>query len=379
MNVKQYLWAPGIGWDEFPDSNHIESASLILVFGAGKIITHQPCLNDLRTAFPESQLIGCSSGGEILGASVYDDCLVATIIAFEKMIVHSAYVITDQYQDSEAASRALADNLPAENLRHVLCFADGLLTNGSEIARGFNAILPDGVTVTGGMACDDMSFKEVLVVCNDVVVSGAIAAVGLYGDSLTIGYGSQGGWLPFGPERLITAAEGSTLMELDGKPVLDLYKKYLGPEAKKLPAAGILFPLSIRNEDGEEAIVRTTMHVNDKDKTISFAGDMPVGWYARFMRAVPDDLIDGAIGAAKIAMDATGGTKIGLVFLISCIGRKSVLKQLVEEETESVHECFGSSPLMTGFYSYGEIAPLGPGHKSVLHNQTMTVITISEV
>lgn len=378
MNVKQYLWTPGNDWDEYPDSSHIQGASLILVFGAGKIITHQPCLKDLRTAFPESQLIGCSSGGEILGTSVYDDCLVATVIAFEKMTVHSACVIADQYQDSEAASKAFAEKLPVKNLRHVFCFADGLLTNGSEIARGFNAILPDGVTVTGGMACDDMSFKEVLVVCNDVVVSGAIAAVGLYGDSLKIGYGSQGGWLPFGPERLITAAEGSTLMELDGKPVLDLYKKYLGPEANNLPAAGILFPLSIRKEDGEEAIVRSTIQVNDIDKTIGFAGDMPIGWYARFMRAVPDDLIDGAIGAAKIAQE-TGGTKIGLVFLISCIGRKSVLKQLVEEETESVHERFGSSPLMSGFYSYGEIAPLGPGHKSVLHNQTMTVITISEV
>ena len=379
MNVKQYLWTPANGWDEYPDSSHIQGASLILVFGAGKIITHQPCLKDLRTAFPESQLIGCSSGGEILGTNVYDDCLLATIIAFEKMTVHSACVVVDQYQDSEAASRALAEKLSGENLRHVFCFADGLLTNGSEIARGFNAILSDGVTVTGGMACDDMSFKKVFVVCNDVVVSGAIAAVGLYGDSLKIGYGSQGGWLPFGPERLITAAEGSTLVELDGKPVLDLYKKYLGPEAKNLPAAGVLFPLSIRNEDSEEAIVRSTIQVNDLDKTIGFAGDMPVGWYARFMRAVPDDLIDGAIGAAKIAKDATGGTRIGLVFLISCIGRKSVLKQLVEEETESVHECFGSSPLMTGFYSYGEIAPLGPGHKAVLHNQTMTVITISEV
>ncbi len=379
MNVKQYLWTPAKGWDEYPDSSHIQGASLILAFGASETLTNQPCLKDLRAAFPESQLVGCSSAGEILGTQVADDCLVATVIAFEKTTVHSAFVVADQYQNSEEASRVLAEKLPTENLKHVFVFADGLLTNGSEISRGFNAILPDDVILTGGMAGDGMSFKEVHIACNDVVVTGAIVAFGLYGSSLKIGYGSQGGWLPFGPERLITAAQGNTLMELDGNPVLDLYKKYLGPEAKNLPAAGILFPLSIRNEDGEEAIVRTTMQVADVDKTISFAGDMPIGWYARFMRAVPDDLIDGAIGAAKIARD-TGGTKIGLVFLISCIGRKSVLKQLVEEETEGVHECFGSSPPpMAGFYSYGEIAPLGPGHKSVLHNQTMTVITISEV
>lgn len=378
MNVKQYLWSPTADWEECPDSSHIQGASLILVFGSSKAITNQSCLKALRTAFPESQLIGCSSAGEIMGTNVSEDCLVATVLAFEKTTVHSALVIADQYQNSEEASRVLAEKFPTENLKHVFVFADGLLTNGSEIARGFNAVLPDDVILTGGMAGDGMSFKEVSVVCNDVVATGAIVAFGLYGDSLKIGYGSQGGWLPFGPERLITAAEGNTLMELDGKPVLDLYKKYLGPEADNLPAAGILFPLSIRNEDGEDAIVRTTMQVADKEKTIGFAGDMPVGWYARFMRAVPDDLIDGAVGAAKIAQDA-GGNEVELVFLISCIGRKSVLKQLVEEETESVHECFGSSPPMAGFYSYGEIAPLGPDNKSVLHNQTMTVITISEV
>ncbi len=51
-----------------------------------------------------------------------------------------------------------------------------------------------------------------------------LAAIGFYGDHLRVGYGSMGGWEPFGPVREITRAEGNVLYELDGRSALDLYK-----------------------------------------------------------------------------------------------------------------------------------------------------------
>ncbi len=70
----------------------------------------------------------------------------------------------------------------------------------------------------------------------------SIAAVGLYGKKLSVGYASLGGWDSFGPERLITKSEGNVLYELDGKSALELYKKYLGEHAGGFPATGLLFP-----------------------------------------------------------------------------------------------------------------------------------------
>ena len=52
----------------------------------------------------------------------------------------------------------------------------------------------------------------------------------------------------------------------------------------------------------------------------------------------------------------------------------------VEEEIEEVVRLSGSSTVI-GFYSNGEIAPPTDGREfaaAVLHNQTMTVTTISE-
>ncbi|MCA9467533.1 MAG: hypothetical protein KC643_19090, partial [Nitrospira sp.] len=64
---------------------------------------------------------------------------------------------------------------------------------------------------------------------------GLISAVGLYGDRVRLGHGSKGGWDFFGIERRVTKSHGNVLLELDGKPALELYKRYLGVRASGLP------------------------------------------------------------------------------------------------------------------------------------------------
>jgi hypothetical protein len=111
---------------------------------------------------------------------------------------------------------------------------------------------------------------------------------------------------------------------------------------------------------------------------MTFAGDMPQGVYARLMKANFDRLIDGAAGAAKKSYEAIGSSTPDLAILISCVGRKMILKQRAEEEVEGVHDIFGGNTIITGFYSYGEISPFKPGDICELHNQTMTITVLSE-
>jgi hypothetical protein len=95
------------------------------------------------------------------------------------------------------------------------------------------------------------------------------------------------------------------------------------------------------------------------------------------MKANIDRIIDGAMGAAEMA--ATGesiGPRLGL--LVSCVGRRWLLKQRVEEELESAQAVLGDNATLAGFYSYGEIAPMTPAARCELHNQTMTITTIEE-
>jgi hypothetical protein len=205
-----------------------------------------------------------------------------------------------------------------------------------------------------------------------------VVALGLYGSRLKVGFGSLGGWDSFGPERLITRSKGNVLYELDGQSALALYKKYLGDHARDLPAAGLLFPLSLRNTSGETPVVRGLLSIDEKEQSVTFAGDVPEGAYARLMKANFDRLIDGATGAARTSYKAIGSTSPDLALLISCVGRKLVLKQRIEEEVESVRDVLGARPALAGFYSYGEISPFTPGARCELHNQTMTITTLSE-
>jgi len=235
------------------------------------------------------------------------------------------------------------------------------------------------VVVTGGLAGDQARFEETVTVYNNEVQKKMIVAIGFYGNNLAVGYGSMGGWDSFGPDRLVTKSEGNVVYELDNQPALDLYKSYLGPQSDELPASGLLFPLSLRLEDSEAGLVRTILAVDEKNKSLTFAGDVPQGHSVRLMKANFERLVEGASQAARMSGKKADMSQKSLAILVSCVGRKLVLKQRIEEEIESVQEILGVNAALTGFYSYGEICPLDDQKTQCeLHNQTMTITVFSE-
>ncbi|NOK61355.1 MAG: hypothetical protein GFH27_549305n124 [Chloroflexi bacterium AL-W] len=378
MHIEQYNFTPARGWHPILPGQSVSAAQLVLVFGTVERLRETDLIRTVRQAYPYAYLVGCSTAGEIQGDQVLDDSLVVTAITFEKTIVRGAVVSLHEMQDSFHAGVRLAAALHQDQLAHVLVFSDGTNVNGSELVRGMLSDFPEDVTVTGGLAADNARFEQTLVCFNDEVCDSRIAAIGLYGYDLKVGYGSFGGWDPFGPERLATRSNENILYELDGQSALTLYKKYLGEYAQDLPSSGLLFPLSLRTPTGERGVVRTILGIDETDQSIIFAGDIPEGSYVRLMKANFDRLIDGASHAAQSSYETVGSSAPDLAILISCVGRKLVLKQRVEEEVESVREILGQQTVFTGFYSNGEIAPFDLKTQSELHNQTMTITTLSE-
>ena len=352
-------------------------ADLVLAFGTREVFS-PAVIDDLRTRHPRAHVMGCTTAGEIAGTRVYDGQVVATAVKFAGTRLHAARERISSRADSHDTGARLAAALPREGLVHVFVLSDGLVVNGSELSRGLTEGLPAGVVVTGGLSGDGAAFGTTQVCLDGPPASGEVVALGLYGKGLRVGCGSLGGWDPFGPVRLVTRSVGSVVYELDGHPALDLYREYLGPHADGLPASGLLFPLCLRNDGA--GLVRTILDVDPVARSLTFAGDVPQGGYARLMRANFDRLIDGATGAARSALvPLSRAARPELAILISCVGRKLVLKQRVEEEVESVREVVGPAAVLAGFYSYGEICPGTAGACAELHNQTMTITTLSEV
>lgn len=377
MDVEQAIWVDGTGWEPAPPGRLQDSADLVLLFGSSQVLKQQDRFQDVRARFPRAHLFGCSTAGEICGTKVSDDTLVATAMRFEWTRVTGTRITMDSVGGSFEAGRRLAGAIDHRELMHALVLSDGIRVNGSDLVKGLTEHLPPDVTVTGGLSGDGDRFAETLVILDAPAETGAVAILGFYGSRLQVGYGSLGGWDPFGPERLVTRSEGNVLFELDGESALKLYKRYLGEHAKGLPASGLLFPLSLRLHD-DEPVVRTVLAVNEADQSMTFAGDIPEGGYVRLMKANFDRLIDGAGAAARTSYDAIGQQTPDLALLISCVGRKMVLKQRIEEEVEGVRDVLGEGAVLTGFYSYGEISPFTPDAKCALHNQTMTITTFAE-
>lgn len=378
MKIEQAQWTQTYGWSSPLGGSLGASAQLVLVFGGTVEICQKNHIDEIRIAYPAANILGCSTAGEICDVRVSDNSLVVTAVHFEHSSVRGASLQLNESTNSYQAGEKLAALLPKKDLIHVFVLSDGLRVNGSSLVSGLTEHLPQEVTVTGGLSGDGDKFQSTFVLWNDQANENLVAVLGIYGTQLKVGYASLGGWDSFGMDRVITKSKGNVLYELDGQSALDLYKKYLGEHAKTLPSSGLLFPLSLRTGPQETPVVRTILTVNETEGSMTFAGDVPEGSYARLMKANFDRLIDGAVDAAKTSCMQHGTESPDLAILISCVGRKLVLKQRIEEEVEGVRSITGPKSVLTGFYSYGEISPFTSGAKCELHNQTMTITTFLE-
>lgn len=354
------------------------SVQLVLCFGNKDILTREPVYEMLRDKFPSALIASCSTSGEIFHTEVMDETLSVTAIEFKatKVIPHSVKIA--HKEESFEAGKMLINKFDKHELSYIMVLSDGSKVNGSELVNGMNEASEGRILITGGLAGDGSNFSSTVVGLNSTPVNGMISAIGFYSTSLQVNHASQGGWETFGMEKQVTRSNSNELFEIDNYNALELYKQYLGPEAEELPGSALLFPLSVKLPGTSESVVRTILSIDEKKGSMTFAGDIPSGSTVRFMRANFDKLTNAASTAALIA----GGNQPAqpeLALLISCVGRKLILKSRTEEEVEAVHDVLNNDTLLTGFYSYGEISPLSPGGICTLHNQTMTITTFHEL
>ncbi len=350
------------------------SPDLIVAFGAP---AH---FNDPQwsAAIKGKPFIGCSTAGEISAGGVADNSISLVAMGFDNTGVRMAKSSIADAGSSRAAGENIAAQLNMPGLKSVFILSPGTGVNGSELVKGITSKLPDGVTLTGGLAGDGAAFKQTYTIYGDAISTDQVVAFGLYGNNIHVHCGSHGGWKPYGPARLVTRSENNILYEIDHKPALELYKHYLGDKAEQLPSSGLFYPFGILYGDDSRQVelIRTILDVDHKAQSLVLAGDMPQGAKVCLMHADTDSLVDGARRAADETF--TGSHKgDSALLLVSCVGRKLIMGQDIDEEVDAIMERAGSNVAAAGFCSYGEIGPLAGG-QSELHNETVTLTHISE-
>ncbi len=371
MEICQFRWTSEKGWEAPTPS--AANANLVLAFSDAPYFRSPDCYHDLRKLFPTAHIVGCSSSGSICNTTISDADIVVTAVTFNKGSVKLVSVGVTPGEDLEALATGVMKQFNAAEMRHAFVLSDGLSVNGSDLARGLNSI---GVSVTGGLAGDGARFSSTWVMADAPAAQNMLAIIGFFGD-INAKFGCVAGWHEFGAERLVTRSRGNVVFEIDYKPALTVYTKYLGELAKDLPSSGLRFPLSVRPTEFDEPVIRTLLAVDIEAQSLTFAGDVPQGGFCRLMKTDVDSLIDGS-GMAAESAKLDGNANSSLCLIVSCVGRRLVMGQLTEEELDIVREHLGPSPTITGFYSYGELAPFSNVVGCRLHNQTMTLTTIEE-
>ena len=363
---------------EYLSPKQVLNNPLVLVFGNRYLLEDTTIYKEIKSIFQNGHIVFGSTSGDITEHYVDDEGISITAIEFEKsqFLIKTSNVLNADL-DSFKTGNDLVKQFPTEGLKFIYVISEGSFINGSQLTKGMNAATNNNILITGGLCGDEARFEKTLSSYNENPKQGEIVAIGFYGETLDVTFSIYGGWTPFGPERTVTKSEGNMLFELDNQPALDLYKKYLGDKSKELPGAALLYPLNVTSEDENQSIVRSILNINENENAMILAGDIPENSKVQLMMTNVDNIANASERAARQALQSRKN-KPQLALLVSCIGRKLVLDQRVEEEIEEVVAVVGSETTISGFYSYGEIAPFHGQNNCQLHNQTMTITLISE-
>jgi hypothetical protein len=371
--VQQLRWAAGEKLGGLTSLVDIDPQWL-LVFAAPAWFADRNLFATLRQRFPAARLSGCSTAGEITRSGVSDGSCTITAVHWPAGPPTTAIAELASLDDSLAAGMRLGRQLGAPSA--VVVFTPGVDINASALVEGLVATLPPTTPIVGGLAGDGGAFRQTFTLSDQGVSSRAIVAVGLP-PGITVGRGSFGGWKPFGPAHKVTRSQGNILFELDGEPALAVYKRQLGEHANGLPLTGLMFPFEMLTSDhAQTGLIRTMHRLDESNGSLVLAGDIDRRGYLRLMHASTDALVDGAATAAEAAMVGNADCS-SLALLISCIGRKLVMAERVDEEVTAAVSILGAA-VVTGFYSYGEISSTATNSACQLHNQTMTITCIRE-
>jgi len=323
-------------------------------------------------------LVGCTTDGEISTTGLSTGSVVLGGLVSDCVEFHLAHT-GGLRKDSEAAGKRLGKLLPP-SVRYVQVFSDGLTGNGCALLRGLTSVLGTHVPIAGGTAGDAGAFRTTWQFVGADVRNDSAVAIGFSGD-FSVGTGVRSGWSPIGIAKRVTKARGNVVYELNGQPALEVYGRFLGKHADKLPAVGVEYPLGLvhrwgKTREEECHVLRATMSVNRRNGSLVFAGDVPEGSMVRLTCGDDTSILEAAEQAAWAALAELGNSVPAMVFFYSCMARRIVLGRRTREEIDRIRMAVGPELPIVGFYSYGEYCRVACDGPSLLHNETASVSVI---
>ncbi len=324
----------------------------------------------LNNNLPSCSLIGTTTDGVINESEIY--CATKSVVTFsifEQTDLKTKLVTHDNSENcSYDTGISIASALYNEDVKTIICFADGLNINGEEFISAVETIMPD-VVIAGGLAGDNGELKNTLVFDRKKISDRGIVAVALINPSLFVGSNYNFDWIPIGKKMRVTKAVKNRVYELDGQPIVDVYAKYMGKDLiKQLPHIGMEFPLILQK--GDVSVGRAVIAKHD-DGSLTFAGNIDEYEIVRFGVGDIGSILNNARYTAHSFLEKKQ-CRVEGVFIYSCMARRRFLDKHATQELESITQLGATS----GFFTYGEFFHFQG--KNQFLNGTMTYLMLAE-
>jgi hypothetical protein len=335
---------------------------------------HQTLVAALAEAFPDVPLIGATTDGEFSSAAgFFDDSLVLTLFVGDRLQARAAVALGLGADTQGAVAKAVASARGDRPLPK-LCITtpESMTADTAEVVRALAATLGDAACpIVGGTSGDHRSFARTYQFCNGAVYTDSIPVLLLWGD-FHVSHGVASGWRPVGPIHEVTAASGNHVTEIDGRPILEVFRDYWGEAS-----LGVLgqFPLAVIDPDDPESFyLRAVFSMNPDDGSATFAAEVPQGSKVRITEVLRAGILEGSTNAIEQALRDFPGDEPTAVLVFSCAARKWLLGTRAREESGILQAALPSSVSLFGFYCFGEIAPLQHGAAPRFHNETCVAV-----
>jgi hypothetical protein len=366
-------------------SGDIRTPDFVFMFAS--VGYHQETLLDaVNRASGGAPLSGCSGEGIIsLGeADESNFSVAAMVIQSDELVFLNAYATglkADSGLCGEKVARELITGLGNETIG-MFVFADGLTFNFDRFRDALegNLKLDRFIPMFGGTSADNWEMKRTYQYCNNRVISdGAVCT--LMSGKARIAWVVNHGCVSIGAEHEITKCEGNTIYEIDSMPVLEVFKEYLDEaEINNWSRAVVNLCLGFKTpasmEGYDEYLIRFMPTKDDEKGCITIQTEAQNGTRFWMTRRDQEKIANGVRSAASHIKEAIGNQTIKMVFHFDCAGRGKVVfrdqqkNQLLKELQEKVGEAIP----WIGFYTYGEIGPVG--NQNHYHNYTAIVSAV---
>jgi hypothetical protein len=333
---------------------------------------HGLVLNRINEVFPDIELIGGTTDGEISSVLEFQqDSLTLMVFCADDIEIRAA-VGRDIYENPIATSQQMVEKAKqalTAPLKFCITTPESMTVNSSSVLQGLKLGLGT-IPIFGGATADRRDAKCDYQFFKTEVLTDSVPIL-LFAGNIMFSHGVASGWHPIGKRGVVTKADGNIVYEIDAKPALEFYSYYF-----EQFTIDVAYPFAVFPPGEDKFFIRGATTYDPELGSITTSGGVPEGSIVQIAEASQEDILAASRGSFSDAWEAYPGKEPTAAMFFTCAWRRWILGSQTDQEYKAIASYLKQPLPSCGFYTYGEIAPLREGGQTFFHNTTFVTLLL---